>query len=169
MSKNSKNLGFRGWFYFRQGWSNYFAFIFAAINTLTVTYYLAIEKYPSLELIFPNFLQYVLIISSIGIPLLTFVGYVHWKKSAARKAEVDIFYEVNPYLLRALVNTELILKMNLTLNDKILKLSEKKFLSSEDYDDIQNLQKEFSKFVNERKFDNKDDLKYFKNTEAKNN
>ena len=40
------NLAFRAWFYFRQGWSTYFAFIFAAINTLTVTYYLAIEKIP---------------------------------------------------------------------------------------------------------------------------
>jgi len=29
-----KHTGFRGWFYFRMGWSTYFAFIFAAINTL---------------------------------------------------------------------------------------------------------------------------------------
>ena len=45
----AKNLGFRGWFYFRTGWSTYFAFIFAAINTLTVTYYLAIEQAPILR------------------------------------------------------------------------------------------------------------------------
>ena len=51
---------FRYWFYFRIGWSQYFAFIFAAINTLTVTYFLAIEKYPALQAIFPSFLQYVL-------------------------------------------------------------------------------------------------------------
>ena len=53
MSKN--NLGFRGWYYFRTGWSTYFAFILAAINTLTVTYFLAIENYPSLKSIFPQF------------------------------------------------------------------------------------------------------------------
>ena len=35
----ARNSGFRAWFYFRNGWSLYFAFIFAAINTLTVTYY----------------------------------------------------------------------------------------------------------------------------------
>ena len=47
------NLSFRGWFYFRMGWATYFAFIFAAINTLTVTYFLAIENYPFLTIIFP--------------------------------------------------------------------------------------------------------------------
>ena len=44
-----KKSGFRGWYYFRQGWSLYFAFILAAINTLTVTYYLAIENLPFLK------------------------------------------------------------------------------------------------------------------------
>ena len=73
MPDESRNLGFRGWFYFRTGWSNYFTFVFAAVNTLTVTYYLAIEKYPFLETIFPNFLQYIVIIVGIGIPLLVFV------------------------------------------------------------------------------------------------
>ena len=90
-----KNTGFRGWFYFRQGWANYFTFLMAAVNTLTVTYFLAIERYPVLTAIFPNFIQYVLIVTSIGIPLLVLVGYVHWKRSSARKAEVDIFYETS--------------------------------------------------------------------------
>ena len=54
-----KPKGFRGWYYFRMGWSTYFAFIFAAVNTLTVTYYLAIEKVPTLMSIFPTFIQYV--------------------------------------------------------------------------------------------------------------
>jgi hypothetical protein len=44
----SKSPIFRAWFYFRNGWSMYFAFIFAAINTLTVTYYLAIDEIPFL-------------------------------------------------------------------------------------------------------------------------
>ena len=52
-----RNLAFRAWFYFRNGWSTYFAFIFAAINTLTVTYFLAIERAPSLQAIFPSFLM----------------------------------------------------------------------------------------------------------------
>ena len=75
------NLGFRSWFYFRMGWSTYFVFIMAAINTLTVTYFLAIDNYPSLKEVFPSFEQYVVIIIGIGIPLLILVGYAHFKKT----------------------------------------------------------------------------------------
>ena len=111
----SKNVGFRGWYYFRMGWSTYFAFIFAAVNTLTVTYYLAIENYPTLKEIFPSFEIYIIIIISIGIPLLVTIGFVHYKRTSARKAEVDIGMETNPYQIRLLVNTELLLKLNMRL------------------------------------------------------
>ena len=77
--------GFRAWYYFRMGWGYYFAFIFAAINTLTVTYFLAIENYPALEVIFPSFEIYIIIICSIGIPLLVTIGYAHYKRTKARK------------------------------------------------------------------------------------
>ena len=161
MPKESKNLGFRGWFYFRQGWTNYFTFVFAAVNTLTVTYYLAIERYPFLETIFPNFLQYVIIIVGIGVPLLILIGFAHWKKTSARKAEVDIFYEVNPYIVRVLVNTELILRLNLKLNEKIIKLAEKNQLTQNERDELKILQDELTKFTTERKFRSKDDWKFF--------
>ena len=76
-----KTKGFRAWYYFRMGWSTYFAFIFAAINTLTVTYYLAIEKVPALMSIFPTFTLYVLIVSGLVIPILTLIGYAHFKST----------------------------------------------------------------------------------------
>ena len=63
----ARNVGFRGWFYFRMGWSTYFAFILAALNTLTVTYYLAIESYPSLKSIFPSFEQYIVIVVLVAM------------------------------------------------------------------------------------------------------
>ena len=88
-----KNPGFRAWFYFRQGWSTYFAFIFAAVNTLTVTYYLAIDNYPFLKSVFPSFEQYILIVVIIGIPLLVGVGYAHYKKTPSFRAEADVFVE----------------------------------------------------------------------------
>ena len=106
---------YRIWYYFRNGWSIYFAFIFGAINTLVVTYYLAIERYPQLESIFPNFLQYVVILVSIGIPLLVIVGYAHWKRSPAYRSEADIWMESNPYQARMLVNSEILLQLNLKL------------------------------------------------------
>ena len=161
-----KNTGFRGWFYFRQGWSNYFTFLMAAVNTLTVTYFLAIERYPVLVALFPNFIQYVLIVASIGIPLLVLVGYAHWKRSSARKAEVDIFYEVNPYIVRVLVNTEMVVQMNLKLNQHILKLNQGQKLSEQEINDLSQLQEKLSKFTETRKFRSEDDWKFFSNIDT---
>ena len=159
------NKGFRAWFYFRNGWSLYFAFIFAAINTLTVTYYLAIEKYPDLHWLFPTFIHYVVIMVSIGIPFLILVGYVHYKRTAARKAEVDISYETDAYKARTLVNTEITMKLNLQLIDIVMKLSKNETISDEKYEEIKNLYMELSKFQEDRNFKNKMDLKFLRDTD----
>lgn len=158
----NKNKGFRAWFYFRNGWSIYFAFIFAAINTLTVTYFLAIERVPFLISIFPTFIHYVLIVSSIGIPLLILIGYLHWKRSGARKAEIDIGYEVDPYKARTLVNSEILLKMNFNLILMLIKLQNHEKLTEQELSELKNSQDEISKFVKDRSFKNKLDLKYIK-------
>ena len=158
----NKNKGFRAWFYFRNGWSIYFAFIFAAINTLTVTYFLAIERVPFLISIFPTFIHYVLIVSSIGIPLLILIGYVHWKRSGARKAEIDIGYEVDPYKARTLVNSEILLKINFNLILMLIKLQNHEKLTEQELSELKNSQDEISKFVKDRSFKNKLDLKYIK-------
>lgn len=159
---HAKDIGFRAWFYFRNGWSIYFAFIFAAINTLTVTYYLAIERAPFLKEVFPSFVQYILIVGGIGIPLLIIVGYMHWKRSAARKAEIDISYETDPYKARTLVNTEILLKMNSQLIELLTKLTSNAKLTDEELNKIVESQQKLTKFLEERTFSNKLDLKYIK-------
>lgn len=158
-----RNSGFRFWFYFRSGWSSYFAFIFAAINTLTVTYYLAIEKYPFLEAIFPNFVQYSLIIIAIGIPLLVIVGYGHWKRTPAYRAEADVWVESNPYQARMLVNSEMLIKLNLRLIELLLKQSQNKNLSENELTELKELRETFEKHVTNRTFANKKDVEFFKN------
>ena len=157
-----KNLVFRAWFYFRNGWSMYFAFIFAAINTLTVTYYLAIERVPLLVNLFPSFVHYVMIVTAIGIPILVLVGYAHYKRSGARKAEIDIMYEVDPYKARTLVNTEMLLKMNFNLTLMINKMLNDQKPSKEELLELQKSQDKISKFITDRTFGNKKDLKYIK-------
>ena len=161
-----KHRGFRGWFYFRMGWSTYFAFIFAAINTLTVTFYLAIEKYPLLEFIFPTFIHYVVIVCSIGAPALIMIGYVHFKRTAARRAEMDVAYETNPYVARTLVNTQIIVSLNLKLIEIILKLSTGEKLSKEEISNTRKLQEELNDFISQRTFKNKMDLEFFKKLES---
>ena len=158
----TRNPGFRGWFYFRMGWSTYFAFIFAAINTLTVTFYLAIDKYPDLNWLFPTFFHYILITSTIGIPFLILIGYVHYKRSAARKAEVDISYETDAYKARTLVNTEIAITLSMKLLDIITKMSKKQELSDEDNQELERMRKKLQTFTTNRTFKNKMDLKFLR-------
>ena len=163
MSK--QNFIFRLWFYFRQGWGTYFAFIFAAINTLTVTYYLAIEKYPTLMELFPNFGIYVIIITGIGIPILIIAGYIHFKKSQAFKSEADINIEVNPYHARIVVNSELNLKINTLLLNLIKKTSLSDSLSDKEKQEIENFRIDLEKLTSDRTIMNKYDQTYFKKLE----
>ena len=156
------SVSFRGWYYFRMGWATYFAFIFAAINTLTVTYYLAIEIYPVLTGIFPNFVQYVLIIAGIGIPILVIVGYVHYKRTQAFKSEADVLVESNPYQRRNIVNIQLILELTLKTNAMLLKLVNNEKLDKVDLDEIIKNQEKILKFTNERTFSSQLDLDYLK-------
>ena len=157
-----KSPGFRAWFYFRTGWSMYFAFIIAAINTLTVTYYLAVEKVPFLVEIFPTFLHYVVIFVAIGIPILVATGYSHFKRTSARKAEVDISVETNPYMIRVLVNSEYILKLNLKLSNLLLKSQTGQKLSEKEISDLLDIQNELDSFLENRNVSKERDLEFFR-------
>ena len=154
------NLGFRGWFYFRMGWSTYFVFILAAINTLTVTYFLAIDNYPTLKSVFPSFEQYVVIIMGVGIPLLIVIGYAHYKKTLAYKSEADVLIESNPYGRRDLVNSEISLQLDLKLISLILKMSNGEKIDKNEIAEVEKLSHEISKFVNERNFKNDLDIDF---------
>ena len=145
-----KNLGFRGWFYFRTGWATYFAFIVAAINALTVTFFLAIESYPSLNVIFPTFFHYIVIVVGIGVPILVLVGYVHFKKSKSFRAEADVLIETNPHIRRILQNTEVLLPSYLKLTEIIVKLSENKKLTDEELKEVSKLQNQLNDHINKR-------------------
>ncbi len=145
-----KAIGFRGWYYFRQGWSVYFAFIFAAINTLTVTYFLAIENYPFLKEIFPSFFHYIVIVVTVGIPCLILIGYAHYKRTPSFKAEADIQVEANPHFRRTLINTELMLAMFLEISQLTIKLSNNQKLTDDEINRLKNLQDEFQEQIKNR-------------------
>ncbi len=162
-----QNLLFRSWFYFRTGWQTYFAFILAAINTLTVTYFLAIDNYPSLKTVFPTFEIYILIILSIGIPLLVLIGFVHFKRSRSFKSEVDILVESNPYQKRNTVNSELNLRLNLKVVSMMLKVSRKENLSEAEIQEITKIYDEIMSLAKDRNFKNSLDLDFLKKEIAK--
>jgi len=163
----TENSLFRLWFYFRNGWSMYFAFIFAAINTLTVTYFLAIERAPALQAIFPSFFQYVLIVSIIGVPLLIGIGYAHWKRTKARKAEVDIGFETNPYQRRFVVNTEIILHLNLKLIEMLMRSTSGEKLTENEMKEIRVYKDDIENHIKKRSFKNQMDYQFFKKIDKK--
>ena len=154
-----ESIGFRSWYYFRTGWSTYFAFILAAINTLTVTYFLAIDNYPVLNIIFPSFEFYILIITSIGVPLLIFIGYLHYKRTQAFKSEIDVLIETNPFLRRNAVNVDIILRSNIKLMELILKLS-KDTISEDELNDMKKIQNEVTDLIKNRSLFNSLDIDY---------
>ena len=154
-----KNIGYRAWFYFRMGWSTYFAFILAAINTLTVTYFLAIENYPELMAVFPSFEIYIVIITSVGIPTLIFVGYSHYKKTNVFKSEVDILVESNPILRRTTVNADMNLRFSIKLFDLLLKLSKNK-VSEDELNNAKKIQNEIINLIKNRSLSNELDMNY---------
>ena len=155
-----KRTPFRAWFLFRQGWSLYFAFILAAVNTLTVTYFLAVERYPVLVDLFPSFGHYVLVWVVIGVPLLTFVGYIHYRRSPAYTSEVGLTWTSNPYQARNLINGELNLRLNQALLKIIVKLSQNEKFESHEIKEITSMQKEVEKYNAERTLWNKKDFDF---------
>lgn len=148
--KSRTNLAFRCLYYFKQGWSGYFTFIFSAINTLTVTYYLAIEKIPSINAIFSSFIIYVFFAVSIGIPVLTLIGYIHFKKSYAFRAEADVAIEVNTPTRRMLENTENLLIINYKLSELMFKMLNNQKLSDDEIEQMRLLQQNLSDHMKKR-------------------
>ena len=157
-----KNTPFRGWYYFRMGWGTYFAFIFAAINTLTVTYFLAIENYPILHEVFPTFIIYIIIVAAVGIPLLTLTGYVHFKRTPSYRSEMAINFESNPFVRRTLINSEFILEINQGLFTLLLKMQKGEKINDDVLEQAQKTQTEISSLVEKRTIFSKEDLDFLK-------
>ena len=108
-----------------------------------------------------------MIVTTIGIPFLVFIGYAHYKKTAAFRSEVDISIETNPYQRRLVVNTEAIIRLNLTLLDTISKYSINEKISKEDLENITKLKNEISELIESRTFRNDMDLDYFRKIDKK--
>lgn len=144
-----ENVRYRIWFYFRMGWSTYFAFIFAAINTLVVTYYLAIEKIPQLEAIFPTFGHYVVILSSALIPLLVLIGWSHYRKTAAYGSEAEVQVETNPYVYKLPPgwNREALFPTLLKMTEFMIKSSNNEKFDDKNIEELYELQRKLNLLI----------------------
>lgn|SRR5579872_6646803 len=144
-----RRVAFRAWFYFRQGWAQYFAFLFAAINTMTVTYYLAIKDVPILKEVFFSFWIYLVFVSGIGIPILIGVGYFHYKRSRAYHAEADITTESNPYYYKLPPGywKEVIMPTYLLVTNLLLKITKNEKLTENELKTIQDIQQKMDSLI----------------------
>ena len=143
------SFGFRLWSYFRVGWSTYFGLVFAGINTATVTYYLAIEKVPELASIFPSFAHYVVIATSIVVPLLVLVGWIHYRRTAAYGADAEIQLENNPYMYKIPPgwHTEALFPTLLKMTEYMIKSNSNEKLDSKSIEEISELQKKLDLLI----------------------
>ena len=121
----------------------------AAINVLTVTYFLAIDNYPVLQAIFPTFGHYIAIVVGIGVPLLVLVGYFHYKRSQAYAAEAEINIEANPYWYKIPPgwNKEVVFPLYLNMINLMLKMSKNEKLTPDEIEKMSDIQKSLSNLI----------------------
>ena len=141
---------FRLWQYFRIGWITYFGFLFAATNTIVVTYYLAIDNMPFLQGIFPTFAHYVITIILIGVPALIGSGYIHFQRTPAFKEESKIRVEGNRHDRRGILNGEVILLIVFRLNNLLVKKFNNKKLTEKELNEIYTLERKIQNYKNFR-------------------
>ncbi len=150
-----EHFGFRIWFYFRIGWSTYFALLFSGINTATVTYYLAIEKVPFLVALFPSFLHYIVLALSIILPVLVLVGWFHYRKTAAYASEAEVNTENNPYMYRIPPgwNIEVLFPILLNMTKFMIKSSNDEKLDDKNIQELDELEKKLDGLLKGGKLD----------------
>ena len=150
----SPNMKFRLWVYFRIGWANYFAFLFAATTTLVTTYFLLIQDVQLIKEIFPTFAHYIITVISVGVPCLIATGYVHFQRSQAFKAESDIRIEGNPHQRRILLNTDFLLEIVFRLNNLFLRKLTNKKLTEKELGEIYMMQEKIQDYKQHRTVSN---------------
>ena len=158
---------FRSWYYLQLGWQMYFSIIFAFINIITVLYAFVVSDLVILQNVFPSYTTFAIFISVL-IPILCLIfGYKHIK-SRARRAEVDIRYEVDPYQIRRTVNTQLMLHVHLILNKLILKKKNSEKLTSDEYNSFSHEIETMKNLLHYRTMSNQMDLSYMKTETGEN-
>ncbi len=133
---------FRYLFYLRSAFQLYFAFIFTGVNTLVITYYLALENVPMVKEIFPNFASYAAVLVSIAIPTLVFVGYSHFKKMPGFKSQQEITHESNPYVYKLGPGhiKHVTMPHQLMINKILLKIATNEKITDEEINQMKELQ-----------------------------
>lgn len=130
---------FRSWRYFREGYGLYISLPVGILNFLTITYYILLERIPTLKSILPHFTIFATIALLTVFPLATFLGWLHIRRSRAFSTELIIATETNPITIRSQrVGMEMTIQVLKALNIPITK----------DYEDLFQYWKRLDEKVN---------------------
>ncbi len=124
--------------------------IIGVINILTTSYFLAIQKVPFVLEIFPTFQSYIIFVIAVGIPIVTVVGWLHFKRIGTFSTEAAIHEQAFPYNYKLLpgYNKEVFGPAYV----EILRLNRKKILGEKLSDDetnkIKSIEKQLEDLIN---------------------
>jgi hypothetical protein len=99
---NFGKLIFRAWFYFRQGYNVYLAFLIGFASNIVVLYRLGIEPNDYLHPFAPTLSIFVIEGLAVAIPVGIFAGLYHMKRTAAFAADASVQTEANPYIYKTI-------------------------------------------------------------------
>jgi hypothetical protein len=93
---------FRAWFYFRQGYNLYLAFLIGFASNIVVLFRLGVEPNKSLLGIFPSLGIFTAVGLLVAIPVGILAGLYHMKRTGAYAADASVATEANPYVYKTI-------------------------------------------------------------------
>jgi len=99
---NFWKLIFRAWFYFRQGYNVYLAFLIGFASNIVILYKLGIQGNDYLDWLFPSLRVFVIVGLVVAIPAGILTGLYHMKRTAAFAADASVQTEANPYVYKTI-------------------------------------------------------------------
>ena len=147
MGKQRKGL--RVFYYFRLGYAVYLALAIGVINVLTSTYFLAIEQIPIIKSIFPTFEIYIITAILLGLPIIAFSGYLHFKKAGTYSAELSVSFQNHIFHYKWLpgYHKEVFGPAYLAIFRGTLKRVKSEKLSDNDIQNMKKIEKELQKLI----------------------
>jgi hypothetical protein len=97
---------FRAWFYFRQGYNLYLAFLIGFASNILVLFRLGIADIKFLGPVFPSLSIFTIIALLVAIPVGILLGLYHMKRTGAFAADASVVTEANPYVYKIVPGKE---------------------------------------------------------------
>jgi len=97
---------FRAWFYFRQGYNLYLAFLIGFASNIVVLFRLGVEPNNPLHGIFPTLGIFTAVGLLVAIPVGILTGLYHMKRTGAYAADASVATEANPYIYKVVPGKE---------------------------------------------------------------